>query len=143
VVGVCVLAVAGVCGSAYYWYITTGDFTNRDHRITLDEIEAKVNQGVPPNATRQEVESWLASQGWDKEHGMEYYSAKEMDLARSPDEFLDTGLVRSQVYWTVGVVFYNPYLTPFQPHGCRVYLEFFFDKNDRLIKHSARPWSPS
>ena len=143
VVGVCVLVVAGVGGYAYYWCITNGDFTNRDHKITIDEIEAKVNQAIPPHATRQEVEAFLASQGWDKNPGLDYLSVEELRCPRQPDYFLGTGLVKSEVYWTDTVYFRNPYLGPFQYSGCEIWLDFFFDKNDRLIKHYTRPWSPS
>src|SRR5207249_3627851 len=107
IVGVVVLLAAAISGFAYYEAATYFDFTNRHNKVTQEGVEAMVQQAIPPNATRQQVEAWLDSQN------IKYDSAKESDFIRTPSYFEGTGLVRSQVYWTVGAEFDDPYIGPF------------------------------
>ncbi len=132
IIGVVVLLAAAIGGYTYYAATTYFDFTNRHNKVTQAGVEAMVQQAIPPNASRQQVEAWLKSQN------IKYDSAKESDFIRPPNYFDGTGLVRSQVYWTVGAEFDDPYINPFD-RG-KLFLDFFFDKDGKLIKHQTHLW---
>jgi hypothetical protein len=124
-----VLVVTVAAGGLWYLF-----FVAPGRGMTVSKVEAMIAADLPPGTTRKQVEAWLDAQGIDHS-----YSAGGVDDWEGYQSVMSmAGVNQQNLGGTVRATVRKANVDLILPGEINVY--FFFDKQDRLVRHLVRPF---